>query len=87
MANEQSPMQTTLDAPQVLQNSHHQAIGVLKVMSGFLAGEVGRKIEREVMSATVDRFHFTQDATLFMTYEVTYSNAAHDDINVAERIA
>lgn len=87
MANEQSPVQTTLDSNQVLHNTHHQQIGVVKVINGFLAGAVGRSIEREIMSATVDRYHFKQDGQIFMTYEVTYSNAAHDDMNLAERIA
>lgn len=87
MANEQSPLQSTLDAPQVLQNTHHQAFGVLKTMSGFVAGAVGRKIERQVMSTTVDRFHFKQGSDTLMTYEVTYDNSDHDNVNLVERIA
>ena len=87
MAHEQSPVQTTLDSNQVLHNTHHQQFGVLKTMSGFLAGEVGRKVVITAVSATVDDVFFQQGADLLMTYRITYNNAAHDSVTEAERIA
>jgi hypothetical protein len=87
MANEQSPVQTTLDSNQVLHNTHHQQVGVLKTMSGFLLGAVGRKIVLETMSTTVERYHFQQGSDVLFTYEITYTNTAHDGVSIAERIA
>ena len=87
MANEQSPPQSQLDSSQVLPNSSHQQTGVLKVISGFLIGEVGRKIVLQTMSATVERYHFQQGSQVLFTYEITYTNAAHDGVSIAERIA
>jgi hypothetical protein len=86
MANEQSPVQTTLDSSQVPHNTHHQQVGVLKTMDGFLLGQVGRKIVMETMSTTVERYHFQQGSDVLFTYEITYTNAAHDGVSIAERI-
>jgi hypothetical protein len=85
MANEQSPVQTTLDSSQVLHNTHHQAIGVVKTMNGFLAGAVDREINVVTISATVDDFEFKQGATTYMIYRVTYNNAAHESVTNVKR--
>ena len=87
MANEQSPVQTSLDSNQVPHNTHHQQVGVLKTMSGFLLGAVGRKIVLETISTTVEKYHFKQGSDLMFTYQITYTNAAHEGVAEAERIA
>jgi hypothetical protein len=87
MANEQSPPQSQLDSSQVLPNSSNQQVGVLKTMSGFLLGEVGRKIVLETISPTVEKYHFQQGNDLLFTYQITYTNSDHDGVAEAERIA
>lgn len=87
MANEQSPPQSGLDSSQVPQNTHHQQFGVVKTMSGFLAGKVGRKIVITPVSSTIDDVFFQQGSDVLMTYRITYNNSDHDAVTEAERIA
>lgn len=55
--------------------------------SSFVSAKVGYKITRSIMSATVDNYSYYDGTTLLYTLKVTYSNAAHDDVNEVERIA
>lgn len=76
---------STLDASQVLQGAQTPEDNGLLV-NGFLVGKLGRKIVRTAFSATVDDFQFMEDSVVLYTIRVTYNNAAHDDIDIAERI-
>lgn len=83
MANTTKPM-SDRDASQTLQKSFNDVNDTLSV-DGFVVGKVGRAVQRNVISATVDDYEFYEGATLLYTLRVTYSNSGHDDVNRVER--
>lgn len=85
MSNTTKPL-SERDANQALQSSYNDVNATLGV-DGFLVGKVGRKIVRTVVSATVDDYEFFEGSTSLYVFRITYSNAAHDDVNEAERTA
>lgn len=76
---------SNLDYQQVIRQSQNPD-GSLAVGS-FLAGKIGHKVERSVISATVDDYSFYDGATLLYTLRITYNNSNHDEVNSAERTA
>lgn len=76
----------TYDQDQILKKVYNKEEGTLAVGS-FVAGKLGHKIERNIVSATVDDWSYYDNGTLLYTVRVTYSNSAHDEVNSVERIA
>jgi len=85
MSNTTKPF-TDFDQAQIFKKVYNPTEGTLAVGT-FVAGKIGNVIEREVISATVDRFHYMEGSTLLHTLEVTYNNSEHDEVNRVERIA
>lgn len=56
-------------------------------VGSFLAGKIGHRVERDIISPTVDTYSFYDDSTLLYTIQVTYNNSSHDEIDIAERIS
>lgn len=56
-------------------------------VNGFLVGKIGHKVVRTIVSGTVDDYSFYDETTLLYTFRITYNNAAHDEVDQAERIA
>lgn len=67
-------------------NSGTNAIGQVAPTSGLVPAYWDKAV-RTVSSATVDVWDFTLVAVAVGTVTVTYSNAAHDDVNQVERTA
>lgn len=80
-----SPM-SKADATQVLKGCFDDN-GNLRVVDGFVAGAVGRKITITADSDTVDIIAFLEGATQLMEYTITYNNSAHDVLLSIERTA
>lgn len=74
------------DQVQILQRVYNKEEKTLAVGS-FIAGKVGHKVVRSIVSATVDDFSYYDGATLLYTIRITYDNASHDNVNQAERTA
>lgn len=74
------------DASQVLQASYNDVNDTLAVDS-FVAGKIGRKIARTVISTTIDDYSYYEGSTLLLTVRVTYNNASHDEVDSVERTA
>jgi len=72
------------DQQQIIQKVFNKEEGTLAVGT-FVAGKVGHKIERAVISATVDDYSYYDGATLLYTIRVTYNNSTHDDVDSVER--
>jgi len=86
MANVTSKSPTNLSSENTLRGAFHDVDASITT-NGFLVGKVGHKITRSVVSATVDDYSFYDGTTLLYTLRITYDNAAHDNVNEAERIA
>jgi len=82
---------TSKDTPRIdADNTLRQAFNVEDksiTVNGFLVGKVGHKVVRTVVSATVDDYSFYDGTTLLYTFRITYNNAAHDEVDQAERTA
>lgn len=72
------------DQTQILQKVYNKEEGTLAIGS-FVAGKVGHKIERDIISATVDDFSYYDGASLLYTIRVTYNNSSHDEVDSVER--
>lgn len=72
------------DANQTLQMSFNDVNDTLSV-DGFVVGKVGRAVERNIISSTIDDYEFYEGSDLLYTLRVTYSNSSHDDVNRVER--
>ncbi len=83
MSNTTKPF-SEYDQTQILQKAYNPTEGTLAVGS-FVAGKVGHKITRSIISATVDDFSYYDGATLLYTLRVTYNNASHDEVDQVER--
>lgn len=73
-----------LDQTQIIQKVFNKEEGTLAVGT-FVAGKVGHKITRTVISATVDDYSYFDGSNLLYTLRVTYNNASHDDVDQVER--
>lgn len=73
------------DQVQIIQRVYNKEEKTLAVGS-FVAGKVGHKIEREIVSSTIDDFKYYDGASLLYTIRVTYDNASHDNVDAVERI-
>lgn len=73
------------DQTQIMQKIYNPDGSI--AVGSFLAGKIGHKVERTVISATIDDYSFYDSAVLLYTIRCTYNNSTHDEINSAERIA
>lgn len=73
-----------LDQTQIIQKVFNKEEGTLAVGT-FVAGKVGHKITRTIISATVDDYSYFDGSNLLYTIRVTYNNSAHDEVNQVER--
>lgn len=73
------------DQQQILQKAHNPDGSI--AVGSFLAGKIGHKVIRSVVSGTVDDYSFYDNSTLLYTIRVTYSDGDHTEINLAERIS
>lgn len=85
MANTTKPM-TEFDQSMILQKAYNPTEGTLAVGS-FIAGKLGHRIDRAIVSGVIDRYSYYDGAVLLYTIEVTYDNTSHDNVNRVERIA
>lgn len=72
------------DDKQIMQKAYNPKDGTLAT-GGFLAGKLGHKVTRTVVSPTVDDFAFFDGAVALYTIRVTYDDAAHTNVDQAER--
>jgi hypothetical protein len=82
--SQSSKTPSSLDQQQIMQRAFNAEDNSLSVGS-FLAGKVGLKVQREVISATIDDFHYKDGSTVLYTIRVTYDDADHTNVNSAER--
>lgn len=75
---------TEYDQTQIFQKAYNKEEGTIAVGS-FVAGKVGHKIIRDIVSATVDDFSYYDGSNLLYTLRVTYNNASHDEVDQVER--
>lgn len=86
MVNGTTKQTSNMSEENVLRQIHNEIDGTIST-NGFLVGKVGHKVTRTVISPTVDDYSFFDVATLLYTIRITYNNASHDEINIAERTA
>lgn len=84
MSNSTTKSFTEYDQSQIFQKAYNKEEGTIAVGS-FVAGKLGHKITRTVVSATVDDFSYYDGAVLLYTLRVTYNNSSHDEVNQVER--
>lgn len=72
------------DQQQIMQKIYNPDGSI--AVGSFLAGKIGHKVERSIVSPTVDDYEFYDGANLLYTIRVTYNNSDHDEIDEAERI-
>lgn len=84
--SDSSKVPSELDQTQIIQRVYNPAEKTLAV-GGFVAGKLGHKVEREIVSSTIDDFHYKDGSTLLYTIRVTYDDASHSNVNSAERTA
>ena len=72
------------DQQQILQKVMNKEEGTLAVGS-FVAGKLGHKIVRAIISGTIDDYSYYDGAVLLYTIRVTYDNSSHDNVNEVER--
>jgi hypothetical protein len=73
------------DQVQIIQRVYNKEEKTLAVGS-FVAGKLGHKIERNVVSATVEDWEYYDGSALLYTIRVTYDNASHDNVDSVERV-
>lgn len=72
------------DQTQIFQKAHNPDGSI--AVGSFLAGQIGHRVARSVVSPTVDDYAFYDNAVLLYTIRVTYNDSAHSEIDIAERI-
>lgn len=85
MANSNKPL-SDYDQTQIIQKVFNPADGTLAVGS-FLGGQLGNRVERTAVSATIDQFSYFDGQGLLYTIEIEYDDANHTNVDRAERIA
>ncbi len=79
-----------LDQQQVLKKAYNKETATLGV-DGFVAGKVGRKIIRSVITTTVandtEVFEFQESGLSLYTIQVVYTDASLDTLISVERTA
>ena len=75
---------TKYDSGTVIKASFQEGSQVLKTMSGFLLGGVGRKIEKTLISTRVEDYTFTENSTVLITYRITWNDDAKTDFKSVE---
>ena len=86
MSNSTGKVKSDLSGENVLRGAFNDVDASITT-NGFLVGKVGHKVVRSVVSSTIDDYSFYDGTTLLYTLRITYNNAAHDEVNQAERIA
>ncbi len=86
MSDTTGKVKSDLSGENVLRGAYNDVDASITT-NGFLVGKVGHKVVRNVVSSTVDDYSFYDGTTLLYTLRITYNNAAHDEVNQAERIA
>lgn len=72
------------DATLIFQKAYNPTEATISVGS-FVAGKLGNKVIRSIVSATVDDFTYYDNTVLLHTIRVTYDDASHTNVNQVER--
>lgn len=72
------------DQIQITQKAYNPQERTLAVGS-FVAGKVGYKVVRAIVSATIDDYSYYDGSTLLQTLRVTYDDSNHTNVNQVER--
>lgn len=86
MGNTTTKPTAVIDADNVLRQTFNTEDKSITVNS-FLVGKIGHRVVRTIVSTTVDDYSFYDVDLVLYVLRVTYNNAAHDEINQAERIS
>lgn len=85
MSDSNKPM-SALDQTMIMQKVFNPSDSTLAVGS-FLGGQLGNRVERTAVSATIDQFSYFDGGGLLYTIEIEYDDANHTNVDRAERIA
>lgn len=85
MANDTNKPLSDYDQTQIIQKVFNPTESTLAVGS-FIAGKLGHRIERDVISATIDEYSYFDNATLLYTIRVTYDGSDHNNVDAVERV-
>lgn len=84
MSNNTTKPMTEYDETMLFQKAYNPTEGTIAVGS-FVAGKLGHKVIRTIISGTVDDFTYYDGSTILHVIRVTYDDSSHTNVNQVER--